>query len=343
MERFDTDWRGNPEELDEPEEGWFVYCYHNGQRSEACRPYYEVQATSDGRVAALPADDLRDGLRLYLTFGQTANVVFARRGNWQRPEFACWRSNGALKGRWRTLRFCAGCPDPEVCGHLDQRCRLSKNGKPHHAFQPKPVEQCLEEASGLAAYVTALQRDQVWLNDRVTVYGLLYDLHARCWKIWCDRLQGQITQPEATFRQGLEVRWMAAIFAGRNPLYAVTSWNTDPAQLSTYIRVQYSIKEQLAEPEDAPVPEDAIESIINCIAATAEYALRLMLERCQQGMPLRESLQLATEQMEEDGRYHTRVLLGMPKEVEQQLPPLPSYVELASQNATKRMPQACKS
>lgn len=333
MERYTEEAGDNPEDLealDEPEDGWFVYCLRHGERYEACRPYYVNGRASDGCGGWVPADDLRDGLRLYLNFGQQAGLVFVRRGNQQRPEYACWRSNDAQKGPWRTLRFCAGCPDPEVCGYLDRACRLAKDGNPRRAFRPKAVEPAAGDTGfGLADYVTALQRGQIWLNHPGTVYALLHDLHARCWRIFCARQAGRIYKSEALFRQTLEERWTTAIFCGRNPLYAVTAWNTDLAQLAQHIRMDYYIGEQCAEPEDAPPPEQAIAGIINCIAVTPEYAMDCLLTHYKEGMPLAEALQLAMQAMEDDARYHTRILLGLSEEVAQQLPALPSYQELS--------------
>lgn len=302
-----------PEQEQRTGNGFYVYVFSGGERYEACRPYYEAEKSDDGLDCEV-LDNIKDGIRLYLNFGQKPKVVFVRREGSERPEYAVWRADGKTKGRWRTIRFCKHCPDPEVCGYTGAACRLSKSGNPRTAFQPKIGKSYEPDAAPFGGYLEAVSTGQVWLNHVDHAFQVLRELHARVWKIAVDRLSGTIYPNEANFRQRLEERWTAAIFQGRNIMYAVMPWNTDPKQLPTYIIQKYYCEDQASNPEDAPELEGAILGVIEATADAVVFELESMIEQADKTITDAQ-LQAALEKLTDDATYHTKILLGLPDDL----------------------------
>jgi hypothetical protein len=175
--------------------GFFVYYFHGGQRYEACRPYFEVPKNADGQDCLEVIDPIQDGIRLCLNSGSNSRVVFVRPAGTARPVYACWRAEGRTKGRWRTLRFCKNCPEPEVCGYLSRACRLSASGNPRHAFRDDPKEKPVTNDPVFGQLLHTLHKSRkIWLNHIDHAFQVLHDMHGRVWQIECQLLGGETTR-----------------------------------------------------------------------------------------------------------------------------------------------------
>lgn len=267
--------------------------------------------------------------------------MFVRPDDSNRAVLACWSADAGLEGAWETLRFCDDCPDPEVCGYVDRVCRLTNYRHPQTTFAFAKDEVTLAEASPFGDMLKASACGKLWLNQINTAFTVLNDLHARTWQIHCARLAGDIGPVEARFRQHLEERWTTAIFEGRNPLFAVLPWNTDPKQLRAHLIKKYFIEDQGADPEEAPAPDEAIAAVITACADAVSFELEQMLEAASEDEELPEhSLKKTLDALADDAASHVKVLLGLPDEV--QVKVLPQAVKLRTPPPRgRRQPREC--
>lgn len=111
------------------------------------------------------------------------------------------------------------------------------------------------------AQTKAETRGQTWLNAPGVVEHVLDELQAITWAAWHAWWRGQISEAEARYRQHVEVRWAAAIVAGKHPGYGVLpAWHME--QLPTYLCQVYYHQDQGAEWEDVPDQAEVVEALL---------------------------------------------------------------------------------
>jgi hypothetical protein len=262
---------------------------HEGKAFSPSEVYRLRDPEPDPALAHLPT--LLEGLWAALAPGhsESSRYVLARVSRARRPFLAAWWDEdfmGVEINPEDGLGFAIEWPD-----------RATRHGTPLWHSLAAVDAQAKAEAQG-----------QTWLNAPGVVERVLSEMQAATWAAWNARWRGQISEAEAHYRQSVEVRWAAAIFAGQHPGYAILPvWHLE--QLSAYLRQVYYYQDQCCALEDVPPLDEVVEGVMWACSDTAN--LRLQSLYFPEGAMSDAWLNHLVAEMAEDVVMHAAYLRGL--------------------------------